>query len=626
MNRTATKALRRTSQDSAPRRFGKNLVYVLAGFPIGLISFPILVTMTTVSVATLVVWLGALLLPLTLLFASSFAALSKKRLVALNGSVEPVSYRRYAPGVFGKLRIISDPRRWLDLGFEVLIAFPLRLMTFVLTITWSLIGLGGVTYFFWSFYLPGERIVIQLLQITEPALIPDSTVVQYLLDSGAHFVLGAVFLVTLPPIVAGLAKLDATLVAALLGTRTPRNTPDAMDMAPERSFSTTAWSRAGTGLAAGTLLAVGWPVLSVVYSVEVLAAMVWVVVHCASILVALRWTWAGLGFSLLASGALIALTAGADVAVWPWPVTVLLTQCAVFIVAGLVRPWYYALSGWSVSVLVTLGVMFSVAPDLPDGSLGNSIVFTSVSAGTVASATLGRMWIRNAGRLQAAERTSALQDRRSKELAERNRIARELHDVVAHSMSVISVQAATAKYRNPDIGETAQREFSEIAGSSRQALAEMRMLLSILRHDDEAPTAPTPDLTDIDALVEATRASGTIIHYRGLQDTDDGMLANTAPATALAAYRTVQEALSNALRHAPGAEVDVELNVASTDENTHRLNIFVTNGPPEHQHVAAAGSGLGLTGIHERTVAVGGTSETGPTPDGGFAVHASLPL
>src|SRR5699024_10655626 len=182
INRTARQTQGRTSQSSAVRRFGKNVWYLLAGFAITLISFPVLVIMTTVSVATLVVWLGALLLPLTLLFASSLAALSKRRLEALEVSVEPVAYRRYASGVFGKLRIISDRRRWLDLAFEGLLAFPLRLVTFALTLSWALIGLGGVTYFFWSIYLPGDRTVIQLLQLAEPALIPDGGVLQYLLD------------------------------------------------------------------------------------------------------------------------------------------------------------------------------------------------------------------------------------------------------------------------------------------------------------------------------------------------------------------------------------------------------------------------------------------------------------
>lgn len=615
-----------SDQSTASYRFGKNVAYVLAGFPIAIMSFPVLVIMTTVSLATLVVWLGALLLPLTLLFGSYLAALSKHRLGLLGVSVEPVTYRGYASGVFGKLRTISDPRRWLDLAFEGILAFPLRLTTFVVMFNWAVIGLGGVTYFFWSIYVPGERWVILLLHNLQPTLLPDSSWARYLFDAGTFFVVGVVFLATLPPVVAALAKLDATLTVALLGTGTHDNASDTTDLSPERSFSITAWSRAGAGVAAITLLAVGWPVLTVLYSVGVLEAMFWVTVHCAMILCCLRWAWAGMGISLIASGFLMVLTADAGVSVWPWPVTVLLTQCAVFIVVGFVKPWFYALSGWSASVLMTLGVLFAHAADLPAGALGNSIVFVSVSAGTVASATLGRMWIRNAGRLQAAERTSALQDRRSKELAERNRIARELHDVVAHSMSVISVQAATARYRNPDIGDTAQREFEEIASSSRQALGEMRMLLSILRNDDEAPTTPTPGFQDVDALIEATRASGTVIHYQGLDETRDGMLGDVAPATSLAAYRTVQEALSNALRHAPGTEVKVELSIDDSDDGIHQLHIAVINGPPEHPSVSVPGSGLGLTGIHERTAAVGGTSETRPTSAGGFAVYASLPL
>lgn len=626
MHTTTATASLPSSQRSALRRFGRQLAYVLAGFPIAFVSFPILVTMTTVSVATLVVWLGVLLLPPTLLLASRFAALSKRRVMSLGGSVEPVTYRSFAPGIFGALRIIADPRRWLDLAFEVLIAFPLRLITFVLTITWSLVGLGGVTYFFWSLFLPGQRNLIRLLGITEPELIPQSPVTQYLLDSGAHFAVGLVFLATSPPVVAGLAKLDMTLATALLGPRTTPAGPNTADVAPDRSYSTTAWSLAGTGLVAGTLLAVGWPVLTAVYSVGVVDAMLWVILHCAALLIVLRWTWIGIVVSVVASGFLIALTAEAGVSVWPWPVTVLLTQCAVLIVVGLVRPWYYAISAWSASVVLTLVAVLAVAPDVPVGAMGNSIVFVSVSASTVAASTFGRMWIRNAGRLQAAERTSTIQNRRSKELAERNRIARELHDVVAHSMSVISVQAATARYRNPEIGDTAQQEFEEIASSSRQALAEMRMLLSILRNDDEAPTTPTPRLKDIDALVEATRASGTIIHYWGLAQTNEDIFDNAAPTTALAAYRTIQEALSNALRHAPGTEVKVKLNVTGTDDDGYRLNIAVTNGFDGRKDTSATGSGLGLTGIHERAAAVGGTSEAGPTPDGGFAVHASLPL
>src|SRR5699024_4727563 len=273
--------------------------------------------------------------------------------------------------------------------------------------------------------------------------------------------------------------------------------------------------------------------------------IVWTMLHSAANVGTLRWSWLILRVSINASGALILVTADAEVSVWPWPVTVLLTQCAVLIVAGLARPWYYAVSAWCAGVVLTIIVLVAEAPELAPGALSNSIVFTGVIGAVVAAAALSRMWIRNAGRLKAAERTSAFQDRRSKELAEHNRIARELHDVVAHSMSVISVQAATAQYRNPGIDAASQREFNEIANSSRQALSEMRMLLSILRNEDDAPTTPTPGLDDIDALIEATRASGTEIRYSGFDPSSKNVLEKTAPATALAAYRIVQEALSN---------------------------------------------------------------------------------
>ena len=617
------------------KQLGKNYVYVLAGLPIAIFSFSLLLSLTVVSVATIVVWLGMLLLPLTLLIASAFASLSRSRLSKWSATHEPVRYRPYGAGFVGKLQILADPRRWLDLVFEMLIAFPLRLSTFVLSVTWTVVGLGGVTYFFWSVFIPGQRSLIVLLQNLYPAFTPEGTTGQYLLDSAVYFAIGAIFVITLPPVMRALAELDATLTRALLGARQPSSPvhhktqpspqPAQAGESKETSFSAAAWALTGTTFAAVVLLAVGAPVVATVYDVHPAISLAWVTLHCGAIVLTLYWAIPGLIVSLIASGGLIFVTASADTAIWPWPVTVLITQCAVLIVAGMASSWYNAVSAWSVGVLVTIGVLVTVTPGLPAGAVGNSIVFTSVSAAVVLAATLSRMWIRNTGRLHAAERTSAIQDRKSKELTERNRIARELHDVVAHSMSVISVQAATAQYRNPGMDATAQQEFNEIASSSRQALGEMRMLLSILRNEDDAPTAPSPGLEDIDSLVEATRASGAVIRYRGLDSMVDGPLGDIAPGVALAAYRIIQEALSNALRHSPGSEVDVELSVTAAPDMTKWADIAVTNGPHEQQ-AAAPGSGLGLEGIRERTTAVGGRCQFGPTPEGGFSVTASLPL
>ncbi|WP_150461121.1 sensor histidine kinase [Nesterenkonia ebinurensis] len=624
----------------------RDYAYVLPGFPIAVFSFSLLLALTVTSAATAILWIGALLMPLTLVVGTGFAELDRHRLRFWGVLLPQAVYRPIGQGLAGKLRILADPRRWLDLVFEMLITFPLRLFTFSVTVVWTAIGPAGLTYFFWSLYLPGERGLIQLLRLTDAGLVPESTTAQYFLDSGAYFLLGLVFLVTLPAVVRVLATMDAALTTALLGgvdfagaaaphsprdDRTASTTPltrvTGGTSGPTVSFSRAAWSWIGTGFAAVVLLAVGWPITATAHSVPVTVAMVLVLAHCGSVVLTLYQPWIGLMLSLAASGGLMVAVAEAATSPWPWPMTALITQCAVLSVAALARPWYYAVSAWCGGAVLTLVALLIVELETASGALANSIVSVSVTASVVVIGVLVRLWILNAGRLEAAERTSAEQDRRRKELQERNRIARELHDVVAHSMSVISVQASTAQYRNPGIDDAARREFEEIAGSSRQALSEMRMLLSILRGEDEVPTAPEPGLEDIDELIETTRASGTLIRYRGLTpESDAALIASATPAAALAAYRIVQEALSNALRHAPAAEVEVVLKAEKIGP-IRRLNISVLNrASPEEIAEPAPGAGLGLSGISERAAAVGGTAEAGPTEDGGFAVRARLPL
>lgn len=616
------------------RQLARHYAYVLPGLPIALFSLSLLLSLTAASIVTSVIWLGALLMPITLLLASGFAELSRNRLRLWGAAVEPVRYRPTGPGPLGLLRVLLDPRRWLDLVFETLISFPLRLVTFLVTLVWTVGAAAGLTYFFWSLFLPEERSVIRLLHLAGSGLVPQSPVAQYLIDAGAHFLLGAALALSLPTVLRAAAGLDGLLTTALLGdggrgelfghrlTRPGTSGApgsDAESEASTASFSARAWAWIGSVFAAVVLLAVAWPLTAALYSVPVALAMVLVLAHSAAVVLTLRWVWPGLALSVGASAGIMLMTADSGVVVWPWPVTALITQCAVLAVAALTRPWYCAASGWCAGALLTLAALLLSLPEMPDGALATGIVTASVSAAVVIVGTLARMWILNAGRLEAAERTSAEQDRRRKELEERNRIARELHDVVAHSMSVISVQAATARYRNPGIDAAAQREFEEIASSSREALSEMRMLLSVLRAEDDAPTAPEPGLVQIDSLVESTRASGTDIRYTGLREPVPAV----NPAAGLAAYRAVQEALSNALRHAPGAAVDVEVAL----ERPHRLRVEVINeAPPRPPKEPAPGAGLGLSGIRERIGAVGGTVELSPTPQGGFAMRATLPL
>jgi signal transduction histidine kinase len=639
--------MQRVRPDSLIRRLLRDSAYVLPGLPIALFSASLLLSLLAVSIVTAPIWVGALVLPLTLVTASEFAELSRRRLQRWGAILAPVSYRPRRAGLGGRLAPVADARRWLDLVFETVLALPVRLVTFTVALIWIVMGPVGITYFFWSSFVPGERGLILLLELIVPGLVPTQEIWQYVLDSLVFLILGVVFLVTLPAVMRGLAALDALLATSLLGARgrgrlVPLEHPQAHPLErtlsrvavghppsrpqdSESSFSAASWSWIGICFAAVVLFLVSWPLTTNIYGVHPAFAMVLTLAHCLSLVLTLKFPWAGIGASVMASAAMMGATGESGVGIWPWPVTAMLIQCGVILVAALRLPWYCAASGWAASALLTVAATVMAAPRLPEGAVSTGIVFASVGIGVVVLGSLTRQWILDADRLEESERTSAQQSRRRRELEERNRIARELHDVVAHSMSVISVQAATARYRLPAITAEAQQEFEEIARSSRQALGEMRMLLGTLRSDDQVPTGPTPGLAEIYSLVEATRASGTPIRVTGLD------VVEASSAVGLAAYRMVQEGLSNALRHAPSSTIEVSAELLGDDSadptDTRHLLIQVRNTAPPHPvSVPAPGAGLGLEGIRERVSAVGGTVETGDTPDGGYFIRASFPL
>ena len=226
-------------------------------------------------------------------------------------------------------------------------------------------------------------------------------------------------------------------------------------------------------------------------------------------------------------------------------------------------------------------------------------------------------------RREAAVQTAAsevLADTLTEHMArgERARIARELHDVVAHHISMIAVQAETARLTTPGLPAAGAERFTEIGDTARAGLTEMRRLLGVLREDADATIAdrhPQPGLPQLTELIDTAReASGT-----GTRLIVSGAVAEFDPGVELAAYRIVQEALTNARRHAPGAAVDVEL---CYGDDVLRLRIR-DNGPGPGQ--AAAGAGHGLLGMRERALAVGGSLRTGIAPGGGFCVEAVLP-
>jgi signal transduction histidine kinase len=229
---------------------------------------------------------------------------------------------------------------------------------------------------------------------------------------------------------------------------------------------------------------------------------------------------------------------------------------------------------------------------------------------------------------------------------ERARIARELHDVVAHHISMIAVQAETARLATPGMPAAGAQRLLQIGDTARAALTEMRRLLGVLREDAEASAAdqpgadqpgwerlgrerlggdrhPQPGLRQLNELVdEARSASGVATRL-----IVSGPPATVDPGVELAAYRIVQEALTNARRHAPGAAVDVELRYTS---DALRLRIR-DNGPgPSLGSALAPGpareaGGHGLAGMRERAAAAGGELRTGAAPGGGFLIEATLP-
>jgi signal transduction histidine kinase len=200
---------------------------------------------------------------------------------------------------------------------------------------------------------------------------------------------------------------------------------------------------------------------------------------------------------------------------------------------------------------------------------------------------------------------------------ERNRIARELHDVVAHSMSVIQVQASSAPYRLPQLDASAREEFADIATSARAAMREMRQLLGVLRSESVGvEEMPQPGVPQIGELVPPLERAGVMVAVH----LDPALPADGVASAA--AYRIAQESLSNVVRHAPGARVEVRAELID-----HSIALSVENSAPAGSAaVLPAKGGHGIIGMRERAALLGGTMNAGPTTGGGYRVLAILPL
>lgn len=233
---------------------------------------------------------------------------------------------------------------------------------------------------------------------------------------------------------------------------------------------------------------------------------------------------------------------------------------------------------------------------------------------------LGRLVLsheRSNEELAAAARRLAEEQRRAAEdavRAERARIARELHDVIAHSLSVMVVQAGAAQDLIHSQPGQAARAMTEVAEAGRRALAETGRLLHLIRDDEELGLAPQPRIGDLPELVRRFRESGLEVTLDVEGATDD-----LPPGVELSVYRIVQEGLTNALKHGGDGRAGVRFQRLADEVVVEVRNECASTGPRERS------GGYGLVGMRERVSVFGGSLEAGPTPDGGFALRARLP-
>jgi len=286
---------------------------------------------------------------------------------------------------------------------------------------------------------------------------------------------------------------------------------------------------------------------------------------------------------------------------------------AVFLIAQL-PDWRQAVAGLALAV----GVQAIVVHNDPRGQLGQfvfmSLLFVVV---WIAGFALGRKFVEADEARERAARAEREREQRARDAVaeERARIARELHDVVGHSVSVMTVQASgVRRLLRPD-QEREREALLVVERTGREALAEMRRMVGVLRRPEEAPAlAPQPSLEHLDRLVEQAREAGLPVELRVA-----GAVVELPPGVDLTAYRLVQEGLTNAIKHshATRAEVIVSYGDSQIEVVVSDNGNGVGNG---------GGGGHGLVGMRERVSVYGGELDAGPQPGGGYRLRAKLPV
>jgi signal transduction histidine kinase len=372
------------------------------------------------------------------------------------------------------------------------------------------------------------------------------------------------------------------------------------------------YRRLGLGVTVALLVGLGALDLVQHYRTDPPAALAFGVVRAVPLLFYRRLPLEAWLFELAAVVALaVVSTPVTSAEPWPWAVT---STAALTALGGLVAArGHRRLSLAMLGVLTGLGLLLWVWPDRGDLT---SVVVNSVLCGVgVLVGDIVHSRRSMAVELAEERQVSAAERELRSVVEERARIARELHDVVAHHMSVIVVQSETARYRLDGLPEAAAAEFTEIARLARGSLSELRGLLSALRDDGADPNrTPQPTLAELPALVARIEAAGTPVTLTAAPGDLPQVLQ-------LAVFRIVQEGLSNVVRHAPGARTWVD--VARVGET---LRVEVTNErAPGGGPLTEKEGGHGLVGVRERVTLLGGRFEV-DQPDGGWRLRAVLPL
>jgi signal transduction histidine kinase len=330
---------------------------------------------------------------------------------------------------------------------------------------------------------------------------------------------------------------------------------------------------------------------------------------CVPVVVLRRWPLPVLGVVTAAAG-LVTATGHASL-----PFGILTGLALYFSALRLPRPKSIALA---VAVAAVLGATVAYS--------AFTVLYTQVAAEIVESfVPLAGAWfiadsVAARRRYQAGLAAQAERERAAEVREERVRIAREMHDVVAHALAVITVQAGVGRCLAGKRPQEASAALESIEMISRTAQDELRVVLGLLRDGEAgtAPLAPTPRLIDVKDLADTVRASGIPVELR-MEGTDRRL----SPSLELSVYRVVQEALTNVVKHAPGARVMAELTVSA---GKVRLDVRDDGGPGGRGPQAEPGAGHGITGMRERISAFGGWLVAGPVAGGGFRVSAEVPV